>query len=103
MATMEDLLHSTGSVQGTAIETDCQEKHPVIGRGLAYLQQAKYNKAIKDFNEAIGLDPNLARGFDNRGLAYSRMGDHANAIKDFNEAIRLDPRDPVPLNNRGVT
>jgi tetratricopeptide (TPR) repeat protein len=51
-----------------------------------------YDKAIKDFSEAIRLDPNCAHSFFGRGVARLARGEADKAYKDIDEAIRLDPR-----------
>jgi len=45
-------------------------------------------QAVKDEDEAIRLDPNIARAHFYRGLAYGRPG---NARSDIETAVRLDP------------
>jgi tetratricopeptide (TPR) repeat protein len=60
-------------------------------RGTAYDDKGDYDRAIKDFNEAIHLDPNAERAYYGRGYAYKKKGDYDRAIQDFNEAIHLNP------------
>jgi tetratricopeptide (TPR) repeat protein len=62
-------------------------------RGAAYLQKGDYGKAIEDCDQAIRLDPQLAKAYNNRGLAHLQKRDFERAIIDFNHAIRLDPGD----------
>jgi Flp pilus assembly protein TadD len=46
---------------------------------------------VKDGDEAIRLDPNLAQAHFYRGMAYGRLGDTNNARSDIETAVRLDP------------
>ncbi len=71
-------------------------------RGNAYRAKDDMNRAIADYDEAIGLDPKYAAAFRNRGNAYRAKGDHDRAIAEYSEAIRLDPNDALAFNNRGV-
>jgi uncharacterized caspase-like protein/Tfp pilus assembly protein PilF len=48
--------------------------------------------AIADYDEAIRLDPKLARAFWGRGISYTWKDDDTRAIADFDEAIRLNPK-----------
>ncbi len=60
-------------------------------RGLAFLEEQKYDVAIKDFNMAIGLNPNYALAFINRGNAFRNQNEYAVALDDYTKAIILDP------------
>jgi tetratricopeptide (TPR) repeat protein len=51
----------------------------------------EYDKAIKDYDEGIRLDPRQAYAYVNRGDAWLEKAEYDKAIRDFNEAIRLDP------------
>src|SRR5262249_37620213 len=69
-------------------------------RGRVFGFKGDYDRAIKDYNEAILLDPNMVIAYNNRGDAYLRKGDYARAIADFNEAVRIDPNYPQAYDNR---
>jgi Flp pilus assembly protein TadD len=58
-------------------------------RGIAYGNQASFDKAISDFTEAIRLDPNCADACTGRGIAYARQCDFDKANADFAAADRL--------------
>ena len=40
-----------------------------------------YDEAIRDYTEAIRLDPKNAKAYRNRGLAYRRLGKYDEAIR----------------------
>ncbi|MBP3959530.1 tetratricopeptide repeat protein [Gemmata sp. G18] len=65
----------------------------LIKSGFNWMKQQDYDKAIKDFNAAIQLDPRSALAYCNRGLAWHAKKDYDQAISDFNDAIRLAPDD----------
>ena len=48
-----------------------------------------FDKAIEDFDTAIGLDANNSGVYYGRGLAYSSLGDVSKAREDFNKALEL--------------
>ena len=73
----------------------------LVQRGVLYEQAGNREAAIKDYTEAIKLDPSNAVAFFNRGNAYDQLGDHDRAIADYTEAIKLDPNDADVYNNRG--
>jgi tetratricopeptide (TPR) repeat protein len=60
-------------------------------RGTAWLDKEEYDKAIRDLDEAIRLDPKGASAYDNRGVARLGKMEYDKAIEAFNEALHLDP------------
>ena len=75
---------------------------PYNYRGGAYILSGKYDRAIEDFNQAIGLDPRYVKAYDNRGFAYLAKRDYDRAIESHTEAIRINPMDALAYNNRGL-
>ena len=71
-------------------------------RGIAYYDKGQYDRAIEDFDQAIGLDPKFALAFSSRGNAYYGKGQYDRAIEDYDQAIGLDPKDAAAFNNRGT-
>ena len=61
---------------------------------MIFSQLGQHQRAIKDYDEAIRLQPDLATAYNNRGIAYGNLGQQQRAIVDFNEAIRMAPSDP---------
>jgi TonB family protein len=77
----------------------------------AYVTRAQLNdyrapdRALRDYAEAIRLDPTLEDAYESRGKFY-RNNPHKNAtlaIQDFTSAIDLKPRYYSPYVNRGLT
>ncbi len=71
-------------------------------RGMASKAKRDHDQAIKDFDQAVALNPNNAVAFNDRGLVWSEKKDYDRAVKDFDEAIRLNPSWAFPVNNRGL-
>ena len=63
-----------------------------LQKGINSIQSEDYQQAIKDFDKAIELNPNLAEAYNNRGLVYGKLGNLQQAIKDFDKAIELNPK-----------
>jgi Flp pilus assembly protein TadD len=72
-------------------------------RGANYLQKRDYDKAIKDCDQSIRLDPKVVAAYNNRGSAYMQKGDFDRAIVDFEQAIQLDPKDARVHMNCGTS
>jgi tetratricopeptide (TPR) repeat protein len=77
-------------------------KDAVVGATAAEEKQAVYDRAIADFTQAIRLDPDDARAYQERAGAYHQKGDYDQAIADFTQAIWLDPGYVAAYNNRGL-
>jgi tetratricopeptide (TPR) repeat protein len=73
-----------------------------VNRGAAYRDKREYDRAIQDFDQAIGLDPNNTRAFYSRGIAHNSKREYDRAIQDFDQAIRLDPNNAPAFNDRGT-
>jgi tetratricopeptide (TPR) repeat protein len=57
----------------------------------AYFALDDFHQAIRDFTEAIRLDPSFALAYHYRGLAYQETGDQRRNKADQEKAVRLDP------------
>ena len=60
-------------------------------RGVGYYTKGDYDRAIRDTDQAIRLNPNEPSFYYTSGLAYKKKGDFDRAIQNFNQAIRLNP------------
>lgn len=74
-------------------------KYLLRAGGPGHVELAK--KALKDFDEAIRLEPQNAQAFNNRGAVYAELGDHPQALADFSTAIALEPTFAPAYRNRG--
>lgn len=70
-------------------------------RGLAYNKTRQYDRAIRDFNKAIGFVPNYTDAMIDRGISYFNKGEYYFAIQSYSKAIRFEPNYATPFNNRG--
>ena len=71
-------------------------------RGIAHGILGDSKRAVEDFGQALGLDPDNAHYFLQRGLAYRDLGKNRRALKDFSRTLRLDPDSVVAYINRGL-
>jgi tetratricopeptide (TPR) repeat protein len=63
-------------------------------RGVGWLYKKDYDSAIKDFTEAIRLEPKVPSFYENRGEARLAKGEYQSAIADLSECIRLEKNPP---------
>src|SRR6266852_1228420 len=71
-------------------------------RGRAWQEEGELERALKDLNEAIRLDPDTPGFFGNRGKVYDELEEYDRALRDYSEALRLDPKDAQTYYYRGV-
>ncbi|MGD1076316.1 MAG: tetratricopeptide repeat protein, partial [Thermodesulfovibrionales bacterium] len=65
-----------------------------VDMGDAYYNEGRYDKAVKEYSEAISMDSSLAEAYYHRGLAYYRTEHYDEAIGDYTKAISLYPSPP---------
>ena len=71
-------------------------------RGLGFLLQQNFDRAIVEFNEALRADPANIKSINSRGNAWRGKGELDNAVADYNAAIKLDPNFAYPYNGRAT-
>jgi tetratricopeptide (TPR) repeat protein len=55
-----------------------------------------YSSAIAHFQQALSIDPNMARAYNNLGLCYYYQNNTTLAIESYRKAIDLDRQSPKP-------
>ena len=60
-------------------------------RAAAYSQLNRYEDALEDARESIGLDPNYSKGHSRMGHALYTLGRYQEAVVAFETALTLDP------------
>jgi len=76
-------------LESLAAENDKEALYPYwLGR-LDY-DGHQYNEAIRHFQHAIQLNPQMARAYDNLGLCYFYQNQNGLAVTNYEKAIALD-------------
>lgn len=78
-----------------------QRSHAYNNRGIAYFKKDNYTQAIKDYSEALNLNPKNVEAYCNRGMVYLNKEEYDLAIKDCTESIRINPNYVSAYNYRG--
>jgi tetratricopeptide (TPR) repeat protein len=63
--------------------------NPYRHRGNSSRNLGQYEKAIKDFNEAIRLKPDYAEAYNDRGLTYILSGNKPEGCRSLVRACEL--------------
>ena len=56
--------------------------------------------AIKNYNAALKLNPDLVEIYSRRGIVKTRMGDMRGALRDLDKMIQINPEHIFAYNNR---
>jgi len=59
------------------------------GRGFAYDKLGQYQRAIEDYNQAIRLQPDYTKAYNNRGINYLSQGNNKLGCSDAQKACAL--------------
>lgn len=83
---------------------DPSESYYRTALGAIHLAQEKVDDALREFDQAMRLNPKDLAACVNRGEAHLRLGNVADAARDFKQAISLDPqaKDPLTLRARAL-
>ena len=82
------------------VKADSSHKLAFAARGAAHMRSGNPAEAVSDFDRALAIDPDYARGYHLRGLAREVQGDDDGALEDFNRAIELAPEYGAAYNSR---
>jgi tetratricopeptide (TPR) repeat protein len=73
----------------------------LIQLGNSLVADGQYDSAIESYDNAIGIDSECDRAWNNRGLALSQVGKNREAIESFERAIAIEPENREAWNCRG--
>jgi tetratricopeptide (TPR) repeat protein len=73
----------------------------VYQRGVDWYFRGQNDLAIRDFDEALPLNPRYAPAYSFRGAARSEKREYGLAIRDYGMAIVLNPKDDLAYFGRG--
>jgi tetratricopeptide (TPR) repeat protein len=68
-------------------------------RGWAYFFADAWQPALRDFEQAVRLDPAYGDAYTGRGLARVMLGRYREAVADAQEALRRGPTRPEMMHN----
>jgi tetratricopeptide (TPR) repeat protein len=69
-------------------------------RGVSYARKGEYDRALKDYTQAIKYQPNSAVPYNNRCYALAQLAKLDDALADCQMAMKLNPRNPEILDSR---
>src|SRR5438045_2436655 len=76
-------------IDEAAVRNPTRDPGAYNNRGNTYRRKGDYDRALRDFDDAIKLNPREAGSIYGRSQVYADKGDTGRAIADLDEAIRL--------------
>jgi tetratricopeptide (TPR) repeat protein len=74
----------------------------VLNRGIAYSAKGDLDRALRDYDQAIELDPGKAGAYVDRALVLARKGETEAAMNDYAKALSLNPQQWEAFFNRAA-
>jgi len=74
-------------------------------KAVALWKDIKYadpKKALGYLNQAIFINPENFKAYNDRGIAKMNLGQSQQAINDYNQSIKVNPNYAKAYNNRGI-
>jgi tetratricopeptide (TPR) repeat protein len=94
-------IAACGKVLATNPKQDAKIAWVFKARGNAYFSKGDLDKAVKDYDIAIRLDPRDSTALANRGTMQMSQGKGALALADYNAALKVNPKDTNVYSLRG--
>jgi len=88
---LDGKYHESINAFTESIEAGGNTKIAFLSRGVAYLKDEQFDKAIEDFGIVLAMNSTNIRAHFYRGIAYMAKNEFEIAIKDFNRTIELKP------------
>ena len=88
--TVLDPLHQLrGALQRTQDTTE--RAHILANIGRRYLKDGDYEKAVWEYQKALGMNPQLATAYNGIGIAYTMLERYSEAVAAQQKALALQP------------
>ncbi|MBI5245276.1 MAG: SUMF1/EgtB/PvdO family nonheme iron enzyme [Elusimicrobia bacterium] len=71
-------------------------------KAAALYQGGRVEDAVREFREAIRIDPNVAEARCNLGVALAKLGKDDEAVAELEAALRIDPKHAASWYNLGM-
>jgi len=92
----------TSNIENVKSYSDIKVAQEEYNKGLEYIKEDNYKKALPYFEKAVKEDSTFAFAWDNLGICYRKMDNYDGAIYAYNKSLSLDPNGITPLQNIAV-
>ena len=83
--------YCTGAIESGQL-SDQELAIALSNRGLAYFNNSAYDQSIRDYDRAIGLQPNYGPALARRANALLETRQYDRALADYEAATQVDPK-----------
>lgn len=83
------------------LDKDPTDERAISCRAWAYMAVGELDRALKDSEEAVRLNPESSAWKNNRGECFIKRKEYDKAIAEFSDLLSTNPRYFFPLYNRG--
>lgn len=97
-----DVVHAIIDQNTKKIDASPGQAHLYLARGHAYFKLRDFDKAIRDYNQALKLDDRLDDAYFGRGMALARAGAITDGIADLTTYLKRHPRSSLAYTKRGI-
>ena len=85
------LLRRPQKIKPLSSQTPSVSAETYRARAYGSIQLGNYEKAIRELDQALRMNPKDPWSYHNRGLAKAQLGRYAAAIADYDASVRLNP------------
>jgi tetratricopeptide (TPR) repeat protein len=96
----EAIKACTDFLKGKGLAPD-QRSFALVKRGDAHFKLRDEELALKDYGDAIAINPKAGVAYNQRGNVFVKRGDYDLAIESYSTSIALQSQFPVRFTNRG--
>lgn len=96
---LKEIVKTLSQEQSRLLEKRMAYNHFLLGAQL--YEAGHYDYALKDFEQAVALDPSLFIAFFYRANALKALDKPEEALSSYGEALKLNMSDPRLYENRG--
>lgn len=76
-------------VKGNKLEAEAAAKKGNDATKAAAKARSEFEKSLKDFKNALKMNPDLFQAYNGMGYAYRKIGDFAQALEMYDRAIKM--------------
>jgi Flp pilus assembly protein TadD len=98
-------LNSTADTLASILSSQKAQREQVaqyaLARGLSFLQEKKYDRAVSEFKRATAFNPELPEAYEYLGKVYQTTGKTDEAIEIYKKGVQQNPTSEKAITSLG--